>query len=98
MTIRPIPPSYLTPCERAGRVERVDYVTTDGHAFALPPGIRLGPLRAPSSCASTVATSALGIASGGAGSPRCGTPLATGSPPSFPRKNKARDRIPRPRA
>ncbi len=34
MTIRPIPPSYLTPCERAGRVERVDYVTTDGHAFA----------------------------------------------------------------
>ena len=29
MTIRPIPESYLTPCAASGRVERVDYVTTD---------------------------------------------------------------------
>ena len=29
MIIRPIPESYLTPCAAPGRVERVDYVTTD---------------------------------------------------------------------
>lgn len=29
MTIHPIPASYLTPCDAPGRVERVDYVTTD---------------------------------------------------------------------
>ena len=32
MTIRPIPAPYLTPCSRPGRIERVDYVTTDGRA------------------------------------------------------------------
>ena len=33
MTIRPIPESYLAPCAQAGRVERVDYTTTDGHGY-----------------------------------------------------------------
>ena len=33
MDFHPIPAAYAAPAPQAGRVERVDYVTTDGHAY-----------------------------------------------------------------
>ena len=63
MTIRPIPEGYLAPCAALGRVERVDYVTTDGLAQ-----VKYALVYLPASYDAGKAYNALYIIHGGGGS------------------------------